>query len=39
MMRQYGASPRRGGNNPLGVGVIAIGSLYFLQDEGYFRDR
>ena len=39
MMRQYGASPRRGGYNPLGAGVIAVGSLYFLQDEGYFRDR
>ena len=39
MMRQYGASPRRGGTNPLGVGVIAVGSLYFLQDEGYFRDH
>ena len=22
MMRQYGASPRQGGSNPLGVGVI-----------------
>ena len=39
MMRQYGASPRRGGYNPLGVGVIAVGALYFLQDEGYFRDH
>ena len=39
MMRQYGASPCCGGNNPLGVGVIAVGSLYFLQDEHYFRDR
>ena len=39
MMRQYGASPHRGGTNPLGVGVIAVGALYFLQDESYFRDR
>jgi len=39
MMREYGASRRLGGNNPLGVGVIAVGSLYYLQDEAYFRDR
>ena len=39
MMRQYGASPRQGGSNPLGVGVIAAGSSYFLQDEAFFRDR
>jgi len=38
-MRQYGAQRRRGGDNPLGVGVIAVGSLYYLQDETYFRDR
>ena len=39
MIRQYYAQRRRGGPNPLGVGVIAIGSLYYLQDEGFFRDR
>jgi len=38
-MRQYGAQSRRGGNNPLGVGVVAVGSLFYLQDEGFFRDR
>ncbi len=39
MIRQYHAQRRLGGPNPLGVGVIAIGSLYYLQDEGFFRDR
>jgi len=32
-MRQYGAQRRRGGDNPLGIGVIAVGSLFYLQDE------
>src|SRR5271169_4401078 len=39
MIRQYKASRRRGGDNPLGVGVIAVGSIYYLQDRGYFHDR
>ncbi len=39
MIRQYYAQRRRGGPNPLGVGVIAVGSLYYLQDEGFFRNR
>lgn len=39
MLRQYYAQRRRGGGNPVGVGVIAVGSSYFLQDQGYFRDR
>ena len=39
MMRQYFARRRRGGTNPLGVGVIAVGSVYYLQDATYFRDR
>lgn len=38
-MRQYWAPRRRGGTNPLGVGVIAVGTILYLQDEGYFRDR
>lgn len=38
-MRQYGAQRRRGGANPLGVGVVAVGSSYYVQDEGHFRDR
>lgn len=39
MMRQYGASRCRGGNNPLRVSVVAVGSLFYLQDEAFFRDR
>ncbi|MEK8121607.1 hypothetical protein WOB59_00355 [Methylocystis sp. IM4] len=39
MMRQYYAQRRRGGDNPKGVGVIAVGSIYYLQDDSYFRDR
>ena len=39
MMRQYGASPRRGGANPLGVGIIAVGTILYLEDDGYFHDR
>jgi len=38
-MRQYGAHRRRGGHNPLGVGVVAVGSVFNLQDESFFRDR
>ena len=38
-MREYKAQRRRGGANPLGVGVIAVGSSYYVQDEGYFRNR
>ena len=39
MIRQYGAQRCRGGVNPLRVGVIAVGSIYYVQDEGFFRDR
>jgi hypothetical protein len=39
MIRQYRAHHRRGGVNPLGVGVIATGSIYYLQDRGFFHDR
>ncbi len=38
-MRQYWAQRRCGGANPLGVGVVAVGSSYYVQDEGHFRDR
>ena len=31
MIRQYKAPRRRGGYNPLGVGVIAVGSIYYLR--------
>lgn len=36
MMRQYYAQRCRGGSNPLRVGVIAVGSIYYVQDRGYF---
>ena len=37
MMRQYYAQRRRGGDdNPLGVGVIAVGSIYYIQESYYF---
>ena len=39
MMRAYGASRCRPGHNPLRVGVIAVGSVFYLQDQGYFRSR
>ncbi len=38
-MRQYWAQRRRGGANPLGVGVIAVGAAYYLQDPGWLGDR
>jgi len=39
MIRQYKAQRRRGGYNPLGVGVISVGSIYYLQDRDFFHDR
>jgi hypothetical protein len=39
MIRQYHAHRARGGNNPLRVGVIAVGSIYYLQDDGFWRAR
>jgi len=39
MFRQYHAQRRQGGNNPLGVGVISIGTILYIQDEGWWRDR
>ena len=39
MIRQYRAHRRRGGANPLGVGVIALGAVYYLQEPGWFGDR
>ena len=39
MIRQYGAQRARGGDNPLRVGVIAVGSIYYIQSDGFFRDR
>ena len=39
MIRQYSAQRFQGGTNPLRVGVVATGSIFYLQDEGFFRDR
>ena len=39
MIRQYKAQRRCGGANPLGVGVIAAGSIYYLQDRDFFDSR
>ena len=39
MIRQYYAQRARSGDNPLRVGVVAVGSLLYLQDDGFFRDR
>ena len=39
MTRQYFAHRRRGGCNPLGVGVIPVGAIFYIQDEGWWRDR
>ena len=39
MLRQYHAQRRQGGDNPLGVGTIALGSIFYLQDDGYWRAR
>ncbi len=39
MNRQYGAQCRRGGHNPLRVGIIPVGAIVYIQDEGWWRDR
>jgi hypothetical protein len=39
MIRPYHAQRRQGGNNPFGIGVIAVGTIFYLQDEGWWRDR
>lgn len=39
MIRQYFAHQRRGGCNPLGVGVIPVGATFYIQDEGWWGDR
>jgi hypothetical protein len=38
VIRQYFAHRRRGRNNPLGVGVIPVGAIFYIQ-EGWWRDR
>ena len=39
MLRQYHAPRRLGGDNPLGVGTVAIGAVFYLQDDGHWRHR
>lgn len=39
MIRQYYAQRAHGGDNPLRVGTVAAGSIFYLQDEEFFRDR
>jgi len=39
MIRQYHAQRRQGDNNSRGVGVIAAGTSFYLQDEDWWRDR
>jgi hypothetical protein len=39
VLRQYYAQRCRGGDNPLRVGVIAVGSIYYLQEQAFFHDR
>ena len=36
MIRQYQAQRRIGGTNPLGIGVIAVGSIFYLQDQAFY---
>lgn len=38
-MRQYFTSPFQGGDNPLRVGTVAVGSIYYLQSDAWWRDR
>ena len=35
MLRQYHAPRRLGGDNPLGVGTVALGAVFYLQDDGH----
>lgn len=39
MIRQYFAQRCRGGDNPLRVGVIPAGAIFYLQPEWWWRDR
>lgn len=39
MNRQYGAQRWQGGSNPLRVGTIPAGAVFYLQDDGWWRDR
>jgi hypothetical protein len=39
MLRQYNAQTARGGDNPLRVGTIPIGAIFYIQNEDWWRDR
>lgn len=39
MMRQYGASRWQGGDNPLRVGTVAVGTVFYIQDWSFFHAR
>lgn len=39
MIRQYYAQRCRGGYNPLRVGVIPAGAVFYIQNHGWWRDR
>ncbi|GAB0119877.1 hypothetical protein [Acidisoma sp. 7E03] len=39
MIRQYGAQRCCGGDNPLRIGTIPIGAIFYLQDDTWWRDR
>jgi len=39
MIRQYHAQRFMGGDNPLRVGTIAIGSIYYIQPDHWWGDR
>ena len=39
MIRQYYAQRCRGGDNPLRVGVIPVGAIFYVQEDCWWRDR
>jgi hypothetical protein len=39
VIRQYFAQRCRGGDNPLRVGVIPCGAIFYLQGDSWWRDR
>ena len=39
MIRQYGAQRFCGGDNPLRVGVIPVGAVFYIQDDSFLRSQ
>src|SRR5271165_5082120 len=39
MIRLYHVHRRQGGRNPLGIGVIPAGAMFYLQPDWWWRDR